>query len=134
VGYQERATEEYKKEEEHNLTRPTYMNFTRHSQFMKMRKENPKLYHSFAVQNAIHDLAQKYGMEFFETPKQQEPGSNSSSSSSGTDTSSLFSSPKSTVDKEEKLEALRRYQRELQEKIEDLENTEISYGDNNEQV
>jgi hypothetical protein len=110
------------------MTKPTYMHFTRHSQFMKMRKENPNLYHSYSVQNAIHDLAQKYGMEFFETPKQQEPN-NPGPAGSGTDYS-LLSPPKSALDKEEKLEALRRYQRELTEKIKNLENSEITYGDN----
>jgi hypothetical protein len=111
------------------MTKPTYTNFTRYSEFRAIKKSNPKLYYSDAFQNAMHDLAQKYGMEFFETPKQQE-SNNPGPSSPNPDNSSLLSPPKSELDKEEKLEALRRYQRELTEKIEDLENAEITYGDN----
>ncbi len=48
------------------MTRPTYQNFTRFSQFQRIRKENPNLYNSSAFQMSMHQLAEKYGATFFE--------------------------------------------------------------------
>ena len=107
------------------MTAPKHMNYTRYHQFEKMRRENPKLYWASATQMAMHSLAEKHGDQFYSSPEPE-----TSNTSSNPDASSLLSTPTSALDKEEKLSGLRRYQQELQQKIEDLENSDIAHGDN----
>ena len=95
------------------MTAPKHMNFTRFSQFQKMRKENPELYKDPNTQMAMHALAAKYGEAFFETPAPQPET---------TDYSSLTSPPTSDLDKKEKMEALRRA-------LEALENSGTNDGE-----
>ena len=49
-----------------------YPKFTRFNQFQAIRKSNPKLYYSSGFQMAMHDLAEKYGAAFFESPSGSE--------------------------------------------------------------
>src|SRR5262245_43897108 len=98
------------------MTQPKYMNFTRYSQFAKMRRENPGLYWSNATQMAMHRLAEKCGEAFYETPIAQ------SQADTSTDTSSLTSPPTSDLDRQEKIAALKRHIEELE--LADIETTE----------
>jgi hypothetical protein len=96
-------------------TNPEYKRFTRFSQFQAVRRSNPNLYHSSAFQVAMHDLAQKYGVAFFEDAP-------SNSNPSNISISSLTSAPVSPLDRSEKTAALRRVIEEATEHLDKLEN------------
>jgi len=102
------------------MTAPKHMNFTRYSQFQKMRKENPKLYWDGNTQMAMHKLAEKYGEAFYETPAPQPE------TSTATDYSSLTSPPTSALDRTEKMEALRRALENLENGTNDGETSNVT--------
>jgi hypothetical protein len=88
------------------MTAPKYTQLTKMHEFRNLRREDPRVYWSPACQMTMHRIAMREGEKFFTEEVPQ--------GSTNTDYSAITSPPESSLDRKDKIAALRRALAELE--------------------